>query len=140
VDLDGLEAFEFVEGVAVVALSGVDDALETAEDIAGRATGAAQFGGTGHVFQLVLPDLGFGGGEAAEGPGGADEDIDLIALLGDFRLDALVVFLGEGVELEAILAGDDERLGIDTGFHGVHAGTGFALGGAGARGGVWRLH
>jgi hypothetical protein len=80
---------------------------------------------------LVVPDLGFGDGESAEGPGGADEDIDLVAL---------VVFAGEGIELGAVLTGDDERLGIDTGFHGVHAGTGLALGGAGARGGVGRLH
>jgi hypothetical protein len=39
-----------VEGVAVVALDGVDDAVEAHEDFADTAKGVAEFGGAGHVF------------------------------------------------------------------------------------------
>jgi hypothetical protein len=76
--VEGLEAFEFVKGVAVVALGGVDHALEAGEGGVASGKGVSKRGvavecdGAAHL----CPDLGFGGGESAEGPGGADEDID----------------------------------------------------------------
>jgi hypothetical protein len=143
VDLERLETLELVESVAVVALDGVDDALEAGEGLIADAEDLAERGVVaeiGEAIHLVVPDLGFGRGETAEGPGGAHHDIDEVALLGVGGVEALVVFAGEGVELGAVLTGDNERLGVDTGFHGIHAGAGLALGGARARGGVWRLH
>ena len=91
-------------------------------------------------LHLVAPDLRFGDGEAAEGPGGANEDIDEVALLGNSGAEALDVLVAEGVELGEIFAGNGEGLGVDAGFQGIHGGTGLALGGAGARGGVGSRH
>jgi hypothetical protein len=135
----GLEAFELAEGVAVVALGGVDHALEAGEGVVASGKGVSERGVAVEcdgAFHCVCPDLGFGCGEAAEGPGGADEDIDEVALLGDGGVEALEIFVEEGIELGAIFAGNDEGLGIDAGLQGVHGGTGLALGGAWARGGV----
>jgi hypothetical protein len=135
----GLEALEFAEGVAVVALGGIDHALEAGEGAVGILEGVSERGllveFVGGVH-LVDEDLGFGGGEAAEGPGGAYENIDQVALLGDGGMEALEVLVEEGIEMAGFFAGNDEGLGIDAGFQGVHGGTGFARGGAWARGGV----
>jgi hypothetical protein len=138
-EIEGLEAFELAEGVAAVALSGIDDALEAGEGFVAEGEGVpdrgvgAEFVG---VLHLVGPDLGLGDGKAAEGPGGADDDVDEVALFGQSGLVALEVLVAERVEIGGIFAGNDEGLGIDAGFQGVQAGTGLALGGAGARGGV----
>jgi hypothetical protein len=134
-----LEAFEFAEGIAVIALGGVNHALEAGEGAVGVAEGVAERGflvefvGGVHV---VDEDLGFSGGEAAEGPGGADEDIDEVALLGEGGVEALEVLVEKGVELGLVFAGDDEGLGVDAGFQGIHGGTGLARSGAWARGAV----
>jgi hypothetical protein len=42
---------------------------------------------------FVNEDLGFGGGEAAEGPGGTDQDVNEVALLGDGGLETLEVLV-----------------------------------------------
>src|ERR1017187_7474712 len=89
----------------------------------------------GSAIHFVAKDLGFGDGEAAEGPGGADQDIDQVALLGKSGAEALEVLFSESSELLGIFAGNGEGLGIDAGFQGIHAGAGLALGGARARGG-----
>jgi hypothetical protein len=134
--------FKLEEGVAAIALSGIDDAVETGEGFVAEGEGVADRGVGAefiHVLHLVDPDLGLGDGEAAEGPGGADDDVDQVALLGDGGVEALEVLVAERVEIGWIFAGNDEGFGIDAGFQGVHAGTGFALGGAGARGGAGLL-
>jgi hypothetical protein len=105
------EAFELVEGVAVIALGPIDHALEAGEGAVAVGEGVTEGGGivefVGGVH-LVDEDLGFGGGEAAEGPGGTDEDVDEVALLRDGGVEALEVLLEESVEVGAIFAGDDE--------------------------------
>jgi len=130
---------ELAEGIAEVALGGIDDALEAGEGAVHEPEGMAD----GRILievhsgvHFVRIDLGFGDGEAAEGPSGADEDIDQVALLGDGGAVALGVLFEEGVELGAVFAGDDEGLGVDAGFQGIHGGAGLALSGAGARRGV----
>jgi hypothetical protein len=127
------EAFEIAEGIAEVALGGVDHALEAGEGAVREAEGMAD-GGILVEFvsaiHFVGKNLGFGDGEAAEGPGGADQDIDEVALLGDSGAEALEVLLEEGVEIGRIFAGDGEGLGVDAGFQRIHAGAGLALGGA----------
>jgi hypothetical protein len=139
VEVEGLETFELTEGVAVVALGGINGALEAAEGaitveerLAERSVVVGVVGG----IDFVGPDLGFGGAEAAEGPDGADQDIDLIALGGGDGAVAGEVLFGEGGELRGIFAGNDEGLGVEAGFQGIHGGAGLTLGGAGAGGGM----
>jgi len=127
------------EGIAEVALGGVDHALETGEDAVGGSEGVAERGLLVELeggVHLVDEDLGFGGGEAAEGPSGTDQDVNEVALLRDSGAVALEVLFGEGGEMGGIFAGDGEGLGVDAGFQGIHGGTGLARGGAWARGGV----
>jgi hypothetical protein len=136
---EGLEALEFAEGVAVVALGGIDHALEAGEGAVGVAEGVAERGFLAEFVggvHMVDEDLGFGGGEAAEGPRGADEDIDEVALLGDSGAEALEVLAAKGVEMAGVFTGNDEGLGVDAGFQGIHGGTGFARSGAWSRGTV----
>jgi hypothetical protein len=137
--VERLEAFEVTEGVAEVALGGIDHALEAGEGAVGEAEGMADGGilvEYGDLIHLVAIDLGFGDAEAAESPGGADQDVDQVALLRDGGAVALEVLIEEGLEMGGIFAGNDEGLGVDAGFQGVHAGTGLALSGARARGAV----
>jgi hypothetical protein len=139
VDGDRLEAFELAEGVAEVALGGVDHALEAGEGAVAEGKGVAERGfGAEFVDGVHLEgkDLGFGDGEAAESPGGADQDIDEVALLGKIGTEALRVLVAQGVEMGGIFAWDDEGLGVDAGFQSIPAGAGLALGGAWACGGV----
>ena len=111
VGIEGLEVFELVDGVADVALGGIDHALEAAESAVAEGEGLAE-SGFGVAFEdgvhLVGEDLGFGDGEAAESPGGADQDIDLVAVFGECGAEALEILVGEGVELVLLFAGDDE--------------------------------
>ena len=123
----GLEAFELVEGVAVIALGGVDAALEAGEDFGILAESFVE-----GLFVDVgfLPELGFDFAEAAEEPFGIDEDIELGALGGGGGAVAVVIFGGEGFELGDGFAGDGVGAGIDSSFEGVHGGAGLAFGGA----------
>ena len=138
---EGLEAFELVERIAVVALGGVDEALETIESAIAMFEGLAErsvfvdfIGG----FDFVGPDMGLGGTEAAEGPDAADEDIDLVALGGGDGAIVPVILVGEDGELRGIFPEDDEGLGVDAGFQGIHGGASLAGGGAGpGRGIAW---
>ena len=126
-----------MDGDAVVALVGVDHALEALQGTAAAVEGLAERSLLAEDFgalYLADKDLSFDNGESAEGPGGADEGVDLVAMLGECGLEALVVFGGESVELGVIFAGDDEGLGVDAGFQGIHGGAGLALSGAGSRG------
>jgi hypothetical protein len=137
VRVERLETLKFAEGVAITALGGTHHAVEAGEGAVAFAEGLTEWGvfaGFVRGRQLVNPDLGFGDGEAAEGPGGSDEDIDLVALLGGERAVALVILVNEGGEVRGIFAGDDERLGVDAGFQGIHGGAGLAFGGARSRG------
>ena len=129
----GLEALEFLEGVAVVAVGGVDAALEAGEFVAVAVAGLAKSdlvveppGGE----RTFLPDLGFDDAESAEEPFGVDEDVDEHTLLGGGGAEALVILGFEGFEVGEVFAADDLGFGVDAGFQGIHAGSGFALDGA----------
>ena len=119
-----------MECVTVVALGGVDAALEAGEVAAVVAEGL----GEGDFENRILPELGLDSAEAAEEPFAIDEGIDEHSAFGGSGTEALVVFISERFELRDGFAGDGMGLGIDAGFEGVHAGTGLALDGAGSGG------
>jgi hypothetical protein len=81
----------------------------------------------------IFKELGFGGAEAAEGPLAADEVVEQEAGFGGSGVVALVVLVDELVEIGEFLSGEDEGLGMDAGFEGVHGGNGLTCdrGGAG---------
>ena len=62
-----------------------------------------------------------------------DEVVDEGAGFGGGGIVALVVFVDELLEVGEFLGGEDEGLGVDAGFEGIHGGGGFACdrGGAG---------
>jgi len=69
-----LEAAEFAEGVVVVALGGIDAALEAGEDVAVIGEDFAE----GDIEDVpgVFEELGVDGAESAEEPLGIDEGVD----------------------------------------------------------------
>jgi hypothetical protein len=133
----GLEALQVLDSLPLQAAGVIDAALE-----AGLGTGAVVEGfadggvraGVVSVFDLVYQEFGVDPVEAAEAPGGADDVVDPGALDDGLRLAILVEPFGEGGENGGILAGNDGRLGVDSGLKGIHAGGGLALGGAWACG------
>jgi hypothetical protein len=77
--------------------------------------------------------LGFGVVEAAEGPLAADKVVDVEALFGVGGVVVEVAVLDELLEFGEVLAGEEERFGVDAGFEAVHGRDGLARdrGGAG---------
>jgi len=128
----GLEAAELVEGVVVVALGGVDAALEAAELVGVLGENAGE-GGVVDVEDALL-DLGLDGAEAAEEPVAIDESIDEQALVGGGGVKAVVVFIDEFLEGGPGFAANELSFSVDAGFEGIHGGAGLALGGAGSGG------
>ena len=125
----GLELFEGLEGTVVGAAGGINAPLELGEDarVAGAGLSEGQgFGGVGELLMLVLPELGFGGAEAAEVPLAVDDLIDEEASFGGSGAVVLVILVGELFEVGLILGGEDQGFGVDAGFEGVHGGGGFA--------------
>ena len=125
-----LETLKLVEGTTVVALGGVDAALEAGEVVAVVAEGLSE----GDFEDRILPHLALDSAEAAEEPFAIDEGIDEHALFGCGGTEALVVIVGELFELRDRFAGDSLGSGVDAGFKGVHGGVGLALDGAGSGG------
>src|SRR5471032_2611211 len=127
----GLDALQVLNGLPLQAAGVIDAALEPGLGggtlVEGHADGAVGAGVIG-VLHYVDEDLGIDSVEAAEAPGGADDVVDQGALDGGLGLAILVEPFGEGGESGGILAGDDARFGVDTGFERVHAGDGLALG------------
>jgi len=81
----GLEVLEFLEGVAVVALGGVDAPLEAGEILGVIPESLGEFDlrfGLQGELGALLPELGFDDTETAEEPFGVDEGVDEHALLG----------------------------------------------------------
>lgn len=133
----GLEALEFLEGVAVVAVGAVDAALEAGEIVVIAEDGLSEFDfffGVKSSLGTFLPKLGFANPEAAEEPFGVDQGVDEHALFGSSGVEAVVVFGGEGLEVSGGFAVDDLSFGVDAGFECVLGGAGFARGGAGTGG------
>lgn len=115
----GLEALQFAEGVAVVALGGVDPALEPGQHLGSLDEGLGElcFPATdGEADGLVGEDLPFNAAEAAEKPFAIDEGIDEHTLFGRSGLEAAVVVFGERLEFAAILIGEDLGEGMDGGW------------------------
>jgi hypothetical protein len=135
--LFGLEAAEFLEGVTVIAMGGIDAALEAAEIVAIGSVGLRDSDflfGHEAVDRAMFPELGFADTEAAEEPLGVDEGVDEHALFGSGGTEAVVIFSFESLEVDGFFAADDLRFGVDAGFEGIHGGAGLALRGAGAGG------
>ena len=125
------------EGAVEGAAGGIDAPLELAEGAGALGTDLAEGKvGVGFVEVLVgeIPELGFGGAEAAEGPLAGDEFIDEEAGFGGGRVVVAVIFGGEGFEIGAVFGGEDLGFGVDAGFEGVEGGGGFAGGGDGSGG------
>jgi len=133
----GLEALQILDGLTLQAAGVIDAALEAGLGagtlVEGLADGGVGAGVVG-VLDCVDQDLGIDPVEAAEAPGGADDVIDQDGFDGGLGLAIPVEPFGEVGESGGILAGDDGRLGVDSGFERVHAGGELALGGAWSRG------
>ena len=120
----GLQVFELLEGISIIALGGIDAALEATE-VAGvmfeGSTEVVLVGVEGALgsFDGSFPHMGFGAAKAAEHPVGVDEDVDVEALVGSGGVEASVVVGGEGFEVGGGFSGDDFGFGIDAGFEGV---------------------
>ena len=74
----GLEVLEFLEGVAVVALGGVDAPLEAGEILGVIPESLGEFDlrfGLQGELGALLPELGFDDTETAEEPFGVDEGV-----------------------------------------------------------------
>ena len=125
-----LETLKLAEGVTVVALGGVDAALESREVV---AVVAKSFG-EGDFENRILPHLALDSAEAAEEPFAIDEGVDEHALFGGGGTETLIVFVGEFFEMSDGFAGDGLGSGIDAGFEGIHGSAGLALDGAGSGG------
>jgi hypothetical protein len=127
---------EGVEGTIEGAAGGIDAPLELAEGLvfvhAGLAEGKLVLLAEGFLVG-IFKELGFGGAEAAEGPLAADEVVEQSAGFGGSRMVTLVVLVDELLEVGELLGGEDEGLGMDAGFEGIHGGSGLACdrGGAG---------
>ena len=81
---------------------------------------------------LEGPHFGFDAVEAAEGPLAADQIVEEAAGLGGSGLVALVILVDEELEVGEVLIGEEEGLGVEAGFQGVHGGGGLACGRGGA--------
>jgi hypothetical protein len=114
---------EFREGVGV--------------DGGGLSEGVLLGAGPALLF-LILPGLGFGGAETAEGPLAGNEIVDEEAGFRGGGLVVPVILFDELFEVGEFLGGEDEGLGVDAGFEGVHGRDGSACyrGGAGGFPGV----
>jgi hypothetical protein len=133
----GLDVLQVLDSLPLQAARVIDAALEAGLGAGTVVEGLADGGvraGVVSVFDLVYEELGIDPVEAAETPGGADDVIDQGALDDGLGLAILVEPLGEGGESGGILAGDDARFSIDSGFERIHAGGGLALGSAWASG------
>jgi hypothetical protein len=118
--LFGLQALEFVEGVAVIALGHIDAALEAGEGFLHAVERLAEDGAVDLIAHALLPDFGLYAAEAAEEPFAIDEGIDEHALLGGIGEKAAVILELEAFEVGGGFVVDDLGVGVDAGFEGVH--------------------
>ena len=99
-----------MEGAVEGAAGGIDAPLELSEGLgalgADLAEGEIEVGAE-DVLESIVPELGFGGAEAAEGPFAGDELVDEAAGFRGGGLVVAVVVGGEGVELGAGFGGED---------------------------------
>jgi hypothetical protein len=132
----GLEPFDGQDGTVAGAAGGIEAVLEFGEGVRVAGGGLAEgvlLRVAVYVVILVLPGLGFGVVEAAQGPLATDEVVDVEALFGVGGVVVEVALLGELLEVGEAFAGEEEGFGVDAGFKVVHGGDGLACdrGGAG---------
>jgi len=129
---------ELSESAVASAACGVDASLDEAEGLCVLGDDLALAVGVGDGAEalviLVIPEGSFRGIEAAKGPFAADEVVHEAAGLGGGGLIVGVIFAGELLEVGGVFAGDDDGLGVEAGFEGVHRGGGLARDGGGAGG------
>jgi hypothetical protein len=143
----GLEAFQFFDGQDLIAAGVVDAALKAAlgfgcveERLGGEGLGWGRPGvvdrvnGDPGVKHFSIKHLSINSGEAAEEPGVVDDVVDQESLDEGLRLAIVVELSGKGDEGSGILAGDDEKRGVDWGLESILTGRGLALDGARACG------
>ena len=128
---------EGVEGAVVGAAGGIETPLELAEGLmflhAGLAEGKFVFEGIGFLVG-IFEELGFGDGEAAEGPLAADQIVEEEAGFGGGGVMGVVVLFDELLEIGYVFGREDEGFGEDASFEGVHGRGGLTGDGGGAGG------
>jgi hypothetical protein len=132
----GFEFAEGFEGTVASAAGRIDAVLEFGEG--GGVGGGGISEGVLLVFVedvVVLegPHFGFDAVEAAEHPLAADEVVEEAAGFGGGGMVALVILVDEELEVGELLVGEEEGLGVESGFEGIHGRSGLACdrGGAG---------
>jgi hypothetical protein len=133
----GLELLEGFEGAVAGTAGGIDAVLEFGEG--GGVGGGGIAEGVCLVFVedvVVLegPHFGFDAVEAAEHPLAADEVVEEAAGFGCGGMVALVILVDEELEVGELLVGEEEGLGVESGFEGIHGRSGLACGRGGAGG------
>jgi hypothetical protein len=129
--------FEVLESAVNGSAGGVEAVLEFGEGVEVDGGGFSEgvlVGAGPALLLLIFPGLGFGGAETAEGPLAGDEIVDQEAGFRGGGLVVPVILFDELFEVGEFLDGEDEGLGVDAGFEGVHGRDGFACYGHGAGG------
>ena len=109
----GLQAQQFLECVAVVAVRAVDAALEAGEVIVIAEDCLCEpdlFHGVKGSFRTFFPELSLADAETAEEPLAINEGVDEHALFRSGGVEAVVVFGGDGLEIGGAFAADDLSL------------------------------
>jgi hypothetical protein len=131
--LFGSKVLQGFEGAVVVAVGGIDGALQPNEGLLAEseAIGKGEDVIVGDVLVGgALPELGAADAVTAELPFAGDQGIDQAALFGGGGSETLMVFGGKLVERGAVFAGDALGTSIDTVLESIEAGSGLAGGGA----------
>jgi hypothetical protein len=129
--------FEGLETAVDGSTGGVEAVLEFRESVGVDGGGLSEgvlLGAGPALLLLIFPGLGFGGAETAEGPLAGDEIVDQEAGFRGGGLVVPVILFDELFEIGEFLGGEDEGLGVDAGFEGVHGRDGFACYRGGAAG------
>jgi hypothetical protein len=121
--------FEGLESAVDGSAGGVEAVLEFGEGVGVDGGGLSEgvlLGAGPALLLLIFPSLSFGGAETAEGPLAGNEIVDEEAGLRGGWLVVPVILFDELFEIGESLGGEDEGLGVDAGFEGVHGRCGFA--------------
>jgi hypothetical protein len=105
------------------------DLSNGALEAVGHAADAVEYGG--FLFECIepgVPESGFGVAEAIETPGIGGELVEELLLDGAVGTPGFFELCDESLEFFGILAGDNERFGMDAVFEGVQATGGFSFG------------
>jgi len=121
----------------VVALAGIDDALEALKGggIGGEGVAASTFQGDFDIFYYkgivgAIPEVGLDTAHAAEAPFVVNESIYELDAMGIGTAVVLVIFCGELGEVLGFFVEHDLVDGVNAVLQGVEAGYGLACGGA----------